>query len=235
MHRAIYTLLLAAGGLFAQPFSPDAVFRPGPAFVPAAMRKCGAFRPPRTGECFIAQMRGAGASSQALAFARLLHERTGQVGYLRGFREAGRVDIAYVQYAFRANELNGVCLINGSPPLIDVDRLDAPDQPALESDPAYAALRRQYPGVAIFPADRFHTDSPSVEALAGGGLRFLVDYRLNNVCHACAQVGTARYGFDFDAAGKFLGARLVSVQAAERASSRSSARRSQPARLAPAS
>ena len=235
MHRAIYMLFLVAGGLPAQPFGPEAVFKPGPAFVPAAMRKCGAFRPPATGQCFIAQMLGAGASSQALAFARLLHARTGQVGYLREFREAGRVDVAYVRHAFRANELDGVYLINGAPPLVDVDHLDLLDRAALARDTAYAALRQRYPEVNIFPADRFHTGSPAVEALAGGGERFTVAYRLNNLCHACAQVGTARFGFDFDATGNFLGARLVSVQAAERAPSRSSARRSQPARFAPAS
>lgn len=235
VHRSIYTLLLVAGGLSAQPFGPDAVFRPGPDFVSAAMEKCGAFQPPRMGECFIAQMQGAGASSQALAFARLLHERMGQVGYMREFRDTGRVDIAYVQYAFRANELNGVSLIDGSPPLVDVDRQDLLDQAALERHPVYAALRKQYPEVVIFPADRFYTGSPAVAALPGGGQRFTVAYRLNNVCRACAQVGTARFGFDFDPAGKFLGTRLLSVQAAERARSRSSARRSQPARFAPAS
>ena len=199
------------------------------------MRKCGAFRPPRTGECFIAQMQGAGASSQALSFARLLHDRTGQVGYSREFREAGAVDVAYVQYAFRANELNGVYLINGSPPLVDVDDQTLLDKAGLASDFVYADIRKQYPDVTIFPGDRFHTDSPAVEVLIGGGLRFTVPYRLNNVCHACSQVGTARFAFDFDAAGKFLGTRLVWVHAAERAQSRSSARRSQPARFAPAS
>ena len=235
MRRAVCALLLVAGGLAAQPFGPPAVFVPGPAFVQAAMRKCTAFQPSRIGECFIAQMQGAGASSQALAFARLLDERTGQVGFARAFREAGPVDVAYVQYAFRANELNGVYLVNGSPPLVDVDDQSLLDRAGLESDLVYADIRKQYPDVAIFPGDRFHTDTPAVEALIGGGVRFTAAYRLNNICHACAQVGTARFAFDFDAAGKFLRTRLIWVYAAERAPSRSSARRSQPARFAPAS
>ena len=37
-----------------------------------------------------------------------------------------------------------------------------------------------------------------------GGAEIIVSYPLINGCHACQRVGVARYGWDFDATGKFL-------------------------------
>jgi len=43
-----------------------------------------------------------------------------------------------------------------------------------------------------------------VQPMAAGGTEFIVTYPLINGCHACQHVGLARFGWDFDASGKFL-------------------------------
>ena len=48
------------------------------------------------------------------------------------------------------------------------------------------------------------------EALAHGGARFIFTGNFAT-CHACEPVATGYLGFDFDASGRFLGTRLVSV------------------------
>ena len=50
-------------------------------------------------------------------------------------------------------------------------------------------------------------------APAGDGQRFVVGEDLRDGCHACAILGKARVAFDFDAAGKLRGVRVVTVQA----------------------
>ena len=79
-------------------------------------------------------MKKAGASPAALAFTR----RTGSQAYLRALREAGNVDVALAIYPFRANENEVWLLVNGDPPLIDVDD-HAPDPEAAGAQPG---LRR---------------------------------------------------------------------------------------------
>jgi len=150
-------------------------------------------------------MQKAGAPPAALAFAR----RVDGQGYLRAFREAGRVDVALAEYPFRANE-NAVCLlVNGTPASIDVDDLSGLDRQALEANPEYAALARSHPRIAIFPGSRGGARGPAALRLSGGGQRFVVSYALRDGCHACKTVGEAQLRFDFDVEGRFRG---VAVQ-----------------------
>ncbi len=169
--------------------------------------ECGSLAGP-VDKCFISFMEKSGASPQAAAFARLLDRR----GYLRGFRKAGPVDIAYVAYPFRANENYGYLLVNGDPTMIDVDNLNALPKKQLESDPKYMKLAAKFPDIAIWPGDRYSTEHPIMERLPDGGQRFVVEYRLTDFCHACEVVGKARFGFDFDPKGKFLGIKALQVE-----------------------
>ncbi len=162
---------------------------------------------PALGDCFVGVMGKLGASSQALAFAR----RMDNSAYLREFRDTGGVDVAWIFYPFRANENYGCLLVNGEPPIIDVDDLQELPQAELDADSTYRALASRY-RVTIWPADRVGKSGPAVLRLAGGGRRFVVMYRLQDFCHACELIGMAAFGFDFDAAGRFLGRRLMVVQ-----------------------
>ena len=188
-----------------------AVWQPGMQFMQSVRLAC-SNAGSNYGDCLISQMPGAGAPPKAVAFSRLLErESDGQIGYMRDFHKTGRVDIAYVYYPIRANENQGCLLVNGSPPIIDVDDLKLLAEDRMKSDPSYAALASANLKVEIFPGDRGGTTYPEVEALPQGGQRFIVSYYLLKGCHACARLGTASFAFDFDSAGKFLGTRFLRV------------------------
>ncbi len=184
-----------------------AVWEVGPAFMDKVHARCGSLSFPQLGECLVGVMEQEGASPEAVRFTGTM----GNEAWLRSFRETGKVDIAYVTYPFRANENQGILLVNGDPPRIDVDGAGIPAEEELKNDPVYQGLVERYPAVSIWPGDRFGTETPVSESLAGGGSRFHVGYVLRNGCRACEEIGSALFAFDFDAAGKFLGNRLMMV------------------------
>lgn len=190
------------------PVGLDAVWAPAASFLPTLHAACDKGPPGRFGECFVAEMRKAGAPEPALAFAR----RTGNQGYLREFRDTGKVDVAYAEFPFRANE-NRVCyLVNGEPPMIDVDDLSRIRADALAENAQYAALFKRFPNLAIFPSTRFGV-APAALNLKNGGQRFGLDFLLRDGCHACTVVGSMKVAYDFDVDGKFIETRVGPVRA----------------------
>ncbi|MBI4965341.1 MAG: hypothetical protein HY913_18840 [Desulfomonile tiedjei] len=190
-----------------QPIGPEAIWTEADKNIKSVFKECGSKKASDFGECFVSFMQKHGASPQAVGFARL----TDNTGYLRAFREAGPVDIAYVAYPFRANTNYGYLLVNGDPPMVDVDSLKLPKE-QLVKDPAYTKLVQRFPNAEMWPEDRFSTEAPVVEPLPGGGQRFVVEYRLTDLCRACKELGKAKFGFDFDANGKFLGIKLMGLE-----------------------
>ncbi len=162
--------------------------------------------PASYGECFINQMSSAGAPAEALNFTRMLYQQSdGQVGIMTAFKKFGVVDAAQVMYPLRANDNYGLLLINGDPKVLDVDDLQKLDQAAMNENPMFVSVKQKYPQTTVWPGDRSGAQPwPRVQPLAGGGTEFIVTYPLLNGCHACQHVGLARFGWDFDANGKFL-------------------------------
>lgn len=209
--------LLAAARLSAQaagaaaapaPIGPDAVWAP-PADFRARFHEACDPAGPGMGACFLRQMQAAGASPAAVEFAR----RTGEQGYLTRFRDTGVVDVAYAEYPFRANENQVVLLVNGEPPMLDVDDTSSIGQPALDANPTYAGMKKSFPKIALFPGDRSDGQLPrALERRRAGGQRFVVVYELRDGCHACQVLGYARIGLDFDAQGRFAGAEVEQVR-----------------------
>ena len=191
------------------PVGPDAVWAPPPDFLAAMHKACDKGAPARFGECFVAQMKKAGAPEPALAFAR----RTGNQGYLHDFRNTGKVDVAHAEYPFRANQ-NQVCfLVNGDPPMIDVDDPQWITRAMLEANPVYADLLKRFPNLAIFPGMRFGEMAPFGANLKSGGQRFDLEFLLRDGCRACTAVGSVKVAFDFDVNGKFVETQLGRVRA----------------------
>jgi hypothetical protein len=154
--------------------------------------------------CFASAMVRAGAPRAALDFTR----RLGNEGYLQALAPtAGPVAVAHVTYPFRANENEAWQLVNGTPPLIDVDDRRNLSFAQMRSSAGYARIYRRYRNVTFWPGDRGAVE-PEVSQ---DGRGFVVGYLLRDLCHACAIVGRVRFAFDFDGGGRFLGARLVSV------------------------
>ena len=195
----------AAGPATAQErVTQAAVWRPAPGFLERFHKQCAGRAGAAFDACFARAMAKAGASPAALAFTA----RLGNEGYLQSLDEAGGpIAVAHVVFPFRANENDAWYLVNGAPPLIDVDDRGNLAIARMRSSPGYAAIHRRYPNVTFWPGDRAGA-GPQV---APGGREFVVGYVLRDLCHACAIIGRVRYAFDFEADGKFLGARLVSI------------------------
>jgi predicted secreted protein len=185
----------------------EAVWNPGITTMNGIREKCGSLTEPQVSDCFVSSMESSGASPQALAFTR----STGNTAYLRDFREMGRVDVAYVNYAFRANENDGCFLVNGDPQVIDVDDIKYQPKDALQKNSRYTSLAKEFPNVSIWPGQRSGTGYPLLNKLPGSGQRFVFRYRLLNGCRTCERLGNAWFAFDFDRNGKFLGTRLMGI------------------------
>src|SRR5262249_48713951 len=152
---------------------------------------------------FTNQMSALGASSEAIAFTRTYAEQNhGMVAFLQGFRPVDLVDLGYAVFPAAANFNQRWLLLNGSPAIIDVDDFSRLPQADMENDPAFPALRRQYPKVALFDGDRSPDTLPEMQTRSDGTQEFVIDYPLKDQCRTCAILGTARFSFDFDPAGR---------------------------------
>jgi hypothetical protein len=84
----------------------------------------------------------------------------------------------------------------------------------MEKDPEFAALRNQYPKVAVFDGDRSSDSLPEMQTRSDGGQEFTIDYPVKDQCRACATLGTARFSFEFDPAGRLVKTKFLDVKAA---------------------
>jgi hypothetical protein len=75
----------------------------------------------------------------------------------------------------------------------------------IRKDPLYPAIARKSPRVELWG----HADFKAMQALPGGGQRFIFSFVLLNGCHTCEVAGYAQVAFDFTAAGRFLGTKLL--------------------------
>ena len=186
---------------------PSAVWQPPQDFLTKAHTTCDKSANPLSfAECFIGQMSSAGAPAEAVSFTRMLYKQTdGMVGIMTAFKTYGPVDAAQVLYPLRANDNYALLLVNGDPKILDVDDLQKLDRSAMEQNVIYQGIRSRFSQTDLWPGDRSGNEPwPRVQPLSGGGTEFIVSYLLINGCHACQHVGVARFGWDFDASGKFL-------------------------------
>src|SRR5258708_6809978 len=168
---------------------------------------CETAQPADYNECFIDEM-GDYASSQAVAFAQsLAGQKQARVGYLKGLREDGGVDIGYVAYPSSPEFSQGWVLVNGKPAIVNADDLSLLPQSEMEKDPRVATLRAKHPQIRLWDDenDRKSDALPQQQPLPAGGQRFIIDYSLKDLCRTCTLLGHASFGLDFNPAGKFLG------------------------------
>jgi predicted secreted protein len=190
----------------------NVVFAGDTKFVDAVKASCEDAHGDKLQDCFAAEMKKAGATAAAVEFSKQL----GEPGFVRDFRAAGPVDIAYVFYPYRANENQSWLIVNGTPPTVDVDnsKLVMIAARALKNNATYEGLARAHPDASPWPGDRYSTETPDVEMGAKGGVHIIVNYRLREKCHSCPVLGHAWYSFEFDAKGIFAGARLMAISVA---------------------
>jgi len=187
--------------------SASAVWQPSQDFLNKAHLACDKGAGPASfTQCFMNQIAAAGAPADAVSFTRMLYQQNdGQVGIMTAFKKYGPVDAAEVFYPLRANDNYGLLLVNGDPKILDVDDLQKLDRAAMEQDPMLQGVKKKFAQADIWPGDRSSSALwPRVQPAPAGGTEFIVSYPLINGCHACQHVGLARFGWDFDASGKFL-------------------------------
>jgi hypothetical protein len=189
---------------------PSAVWQPPQDFITKAHAACDQSNPPNYAECFIDQMSKLGAPAGAVSFTRMLYKQSdGQVGIVTEFHKVGPVDEARVMYPLRANDNYGLLLVNGDPAILDVDDFKKLDRAAMEQNPLYQTVKQRYSKTDLWPGDRSGTTWLLTKPLPDGGVQFIVGYPLLNGCHACTPTGAARFSWDFDAMGKFLGTKYI--------------------------
>ena len=194
--------------------SEEAIWNAGPEDLGAIGQACKITDAARYQECFIEQM-GEYASSDAVAFAQMMaSQKSRRLGYLTDLREYGLVDLGFVVYPGNANVKHGWVLLNGIPAVVNLDDVTILPKSALEKDAAYIALRQSHPQMQLAVNDnqRIPDSSPQIERLPGDGERFVVPYSLQESCANCAPLAQAIFGFDFNEAGKFTGAKFLRVE-----------------------
>lgn len=187
---------------------PEACWTPEAKVMANIRSDCAAFSGDAFEVCFIRSMQKYGAPREAVVFTKSI----GNLGYMQALQKHGPVDVAYVKYPFRANENQAFLLVNGTPPLIDVDDMGLLSAEKLKDDARFRRIRQQFPAVGLWPGDRFEAEYPLSENTPGGGQRFIVRYRLLNGCRACELIGYVRYAFEFDRTARFLGTKYLGVE-----------------------
>jgi hypothetical protein len=181
-------------------------------FMANAHAACDKTAPAGIGQCIISQMAKAGASADAVSFARELYKQNGgDVGIMTGFQAVGPVDFAWVTYPLRANTNYGLLFVNGKPEIVNVENLNLLDRKGMEQTPQFKDLKFQFPQVDVWPGDRDGKTWPNSQTSPDGGVQFTVGYPLINGCHACARAGSAIFTWNFNAQGKFLGTTFVGM------------------------
>lgn len=197
-------------------FTASAVWPLTPDFLKSLHAACDSAGSNTMPDCFTEQMRKAGAPADALAFTRALYDSTKQVGALGAIKEYGPVALAWVVFPLRAGNNDALLIVNGKPPLIDLDNMHELDTAALHKDPLFLQWKAKAPQLDVWPAER-SAGAPLVEHTRiwpgpePGDFQFVYSYPLLDGCATCAQSGFANYLWNFDSKGNFLGTKLLSV------------------------
>jgi hypothetical protein len=190
----------------------SAVWQIPPQFLVAAHGACDNSSHPGDVECLIEQMAKAGAPPAAVGFTRELSKQGhGEFGIMTGFQKQSPVALAWVTYPLRANTNYGLLLVNGRPPIINVEDLKLLDRKTMERSFQFRDLKYQFPKVDVWPGDRDGKIWPTSQTGPGGQIQFVVGYPLLNGCHACERAGFAIFTWNFDAEGKFLGTSFMGM------------------------
>ena len=192
--------------------SDSAVWQIPPQFMATAHAACDKSSSSGPVKCMIAQMQKAGAPAAVVNFTRELYKQShGEFGIMTGFQPEGLVAFAWITYPLRANTNYGLLLVNGRPPIINVEDLKLLDRKAMEQSAQFQNLKNQFPKVELFPGDRDGKIWPNSQTGPNGGIQFTVGYPLLNGCHACEHAGSAIFTWNLDAQGKFLGTTFVGM------------------------
>jgi hypothetical protein len=183
-----------------------AVWQPSSQFLTSARATCDQSSRSGLVDCVAQQMAKAGAPPDAVSFTRELDKQThGDVGFMSDFQKVGPIDIVWIQYAWRPNNNYGLLLVNGQPPMVNVEDLKQLDRKTMEQSFQFRDIKDQFPKVDLWPGDRDGKTWPNSQTGPDGGLQFVMSYPLRNGCPTCAHAGFAIFTWNFNPQGKFVG------------------------------
>jgi hypothetical protein len=150
-------------------------------------------------QCIDNELKRIGAGVQAIAFAHYAPVPAA-IEHFTSYRDAAAV-YAVMRWADGAS---GWCLIG-----VSGEAVGMWEPTGAEHDPKFVTFAQTYSDATLWmPVDR--ADAPSVVELGQGTERFVFPFTIKT-CHACAVIGHALIGFDFDRAGHYDGAELLSI------------------------
>lgn len=180
-------------------FDSTAVWNPPENAWQTIQNSCRKPNPELVTKCMTEIMQRGGASSEALAFTKLVGD-----GYMTDFHQTGSLSVATAFHPLRANDNDSLYIINGSPPLIDPNRVSA--RLDITKDPLYKSLISKYPRVTLWGHEEFQRFESN-----GAEQKLIFTFVLLNGCHACEVAGHAWIAFEFDTSGRLLGTKLLNL------------------------
>ena len=152
--------------------------------------------------CVRGVMEQQGATPGAVAFYQLT------AWFLTDIQDTGVVQIGTILNPWAANENYQLALLGGIPAVIFPNQAAATFSPALSHDPTYAAIQSAHDDAMYWP---FGPTVAGVASSPAGGLRFLLEYKVLDGCHACVVLAHVRLAFDFAVDGTEAGVHLIGV------------------------
>jgi hypothetical protein len=131
---------------------------------------------------------------------------------MSSFKKIGIVDMADLVCPFNDSSPAATVLLNGRPAIVEVNDLKYLNKIDLLSNPDYHKILYKYTEPLLWP----YTDGlVEVEKLPEDAERYVFKFRLLNGCEACPLAGTMTVGYEFNAAGRFTGVKLIKLVMAE--------------------
>ncbi|MBF0567623.1 MAG: hypothetical protein HQK95_02030 [Nitrospirae bacterium] len=169
--------------------------------------------PQKASQCCIDIMEGAGATPEAVAFSRAMLQKKGDTFcYMSSFKKVSIVDIAELVCPFRDEETSDMVLLNGQPAIVEINDMSNIGKINMLSEPDYLNMLGRHSEALLWP----YTDRlVEMKKLPEGRERYVFAFRWLNGCEACPLTGTMTIGYDFNAAGSFIGVKLIKLVTAE--------------------
>lgn len=199
----------------AQDVGRSAIWLPGPDFASHAYAVCNRIASSVSfnhADCEIDQMASAGAPPAAVKFAReFARQFLGEAVVMREFKNIGSADLVSVQYPFRMGVNVRQIRINYDPKAPDVHDPDNVEKSEMEQSSLYRELKKKYPKLYLMRGLGERNSWLEVEKQKDGAFRHMAGYLVGDGVRDNNFVAGTTFAWDFDATGKFLGTKFLSI------------------------
>lgn len=154
-------------------------------------------------ECLRSRMKKTPQCTQSLAFLNLTN------GTIKKIKHERHVDVVYAEVA-AADHSDDFFMVGHAGEFVPLT-----EQIDIKTTPGYQMAVAHFPAVTLWTMTTTSHFPKSVH-LKNGGERLVFKQQLTNQCRACERAGVAEVAYDFDATGKFMGAKALRLVVAEK-------------------